>query len=322
MYADISHRTNVISGTPPSKKMVQDFILVADKNFDGVLSFDECEVVALLLCEHCAFQISAYWLLTNFVTPFIAFGCFHAVYVGVEMGNIYINSFFEFVRAAVPVWLQFLLDEKLIFLFFVPLLNYCCVPSFLKIWGSIFRDTQIKLSSSGRRGSGRSNISRLPMGITSSVTPLDTPRAPLDPPSGTLSPKGKKKASIYDIYDAETSHSAPTSRCSTPTISSSVHPNSPSSPRTTAESPSYPISYAQFQFVSNKEDIKPISPLESSSSGGRRLKNRRRASAPSDQLRGSLPGSPDSPSGSKSKTPTVFKKLRSTFRKKNEEQGK
>ena len=252
------------------------------------------------------------------------------------------QSFFATARMTLPGWMHFFLDEKLLFLFFVPLLNYGCVPRFSTLWVNFLNDSLKSSggSSSSSSSSSSSGRSEWRGGGTSGImSPLEIPHHhPVDSPPHSPGKKSKRKTSIYDIYDSDAA-----SRCSTPILTPPTTPvtssapsarkggsplSSPSDHCTAAgasSSPSYPISYAQFQFVSNKEDT-PSPNSNGNGSGshsGSHLKQRRRSSAPPEQLRGSLPSSLDSSngggSGSKSKAPTVFKKLRSTFSKKSDE---
>jgi hypothetical protein len=321
---DIARCANVITGTPPTRQVVKSFILAADMNFDGAISFEEFEIVAVLLCEHCAFQIIAHWLVTIFVTPFVALLMFQGFYRGLELDFKQTYTWLE-VKNGFPTWVQFIMDEKLLFLILVCLLNKLLLPRFIKIWSYMLRDRSVKTSrSSSMDDNGRS--SHAPPSSSSSS-------AFSSPGVRTLRPQ---RNSVYDIYSSD----EPGSRSSTPTkglhiitpspltpsSSSSSHVTTTTTTSTSITSPptspqSYPISYAQFQFVSNKEDrpFSPTSNIKSSSSGGvsRSQKiHKRRATAPAEQLRSSLPESPgDSPSG-RPRTPTVFKKIRDTFRKK------
>lgn len=309
MCVDIAHQSNVISGIPPSKSIVRDFIRVADKNSDGIISFDECEIVALLLCEHCAFQVSAYWLATFLITPFVALAIFQATYRCMELDVIPLQFLLE-MKGMIPEGFHSLLDEKLIFLLFIPVLNYFIVPWFVKLWTNIF-NSRLKLIVSNENSSTHSSG---PKSLT-----LDTKPKPVLSPSKSA---GKVPSSIYDVYDDGIK-----SRVGSPinigleSIARPVTPNSPTC--TSPDNASYPISYAQFQFVSTKDDVKPSTPSPS------KAKSRRRASAPPNELSGSVSTTSDdervhSSGGSgKSKTPTVFKKLRNSFVKnKKDGEGK
>lgn len=330
LYIYVAQRTNVIAGIPPSKNIVNDFIMVADKNSDGIISFDECEVVALLLCEHCAYQVSAYCLASYLLSPLLALIIFYGLHLcSSELAVVFfsLQNLGE-LKEMVPSDWQFLVDKKLVLLCLIPLVHRLVVPGLVSSWTS---------DANCRRKARRESVSTRSGGLT--AVNLDTSESTGLSPAA-FSPGKKTTSSIYDIYDEAPKSRLPTGSPVTPAGSSSTAglttPSSPGTPETTA-SPSYPISYAQFQFVSSMDEAPKSStpsPTSSACSGAKtRSKHRRRASAPPTELSRSLP---DSRSGSdsehgagrhspggKNKTPTVFKKLRNSFaRAKKEEEGK
>mmetsp|Transcript_3995 Transcript_3995/g.6783 ORF Transcript_3995/g.6783 Transcript_3995/m.6783 type:complete len:384 (+) Transcript_3995:139-1290(+) len=328
LYIYIAQQTNVIASVPPSKDIVRDFIRVADKNSDGIISFDECEVVALLLCEYCAYQVSSYWLVTYLLSPLLTLIMFYGLHLCTTESTVNFDSFQYLMemKEMIPLEWQFLVDRPVLFLCLFLLVNRVIIPGLVSSWTS-------DVNSRRRKAHCESISSR-----SGSLAALSLDTSESSGVSAAVYSPGKKTTSIYDIYDDAPKSRLPTGSPAAPTAFSSpagqTTPSSPEAPETTT-SPSYPISYAQFQFVTSKDDApksSTSSPTSASTSSKARQKQKRRASAPPTELSRSLPDSPfgsdsehagrHSPGG-KSKTPTVFKKLRNSFaRSKKEEGGK